>query len=84
MIWLLFGFAAMLIANSKSRSGCGWFILGLLLGPFALVVAALPTAQDDAPLNKTHARCPDCRELVLIDARKCKHCGCALIPLSEQ
>lgn len=28
----------------------------------------------------THLKCPDCRELVLKDARKCKHCGCALVP----
>lgn len=26
----------------------------------------------------THIKCPDCAELVLADARKCKHCGCAL------
>lgn len=25
-------------------------------------------------------RCPECRELVLRDARKCKHCGTALVP----
>lgn len=29
------------------------------------------------------ARCPDCREPVLQDARKCKHCGCALAPKSS-
>lgn len=29
----------------------------------------------------THVKCPDCRELVLKDARKCKHCGTALIPV---
>lgn len=29
---------------------------------------------------KTHVRCPDCRELVRKDARKCKHCGTGLIP----
>ncbi len=28
----------------------------------------------------THVKCPDCRELVLWDARRCKHCGCALVP----
>ncbi len=28
----------------------------------------------------THVKCPDCRELVLKDARKCKHCGTALVP----
>jgi len=30
--------------------------------------------------HETHVRCPECRELVLHDARKCKHCGCALTP----
>lgn len=29
---------------------------------------------------ETHVKCPDCRELVLRDARKCKHCGIALVP----
>ena len=28
----------------------------------------------------THVKCPDCRELVIKDARKCKHCGTALVP----
>jgi TM2 domain-containing membrane protein YozV len=29
---------------------------------------------------ETHVKCPDCRELVRRDARRCKHCGCALTP----
>lgn len=28
----------------------------------------------------THVKCPDCRELVLADARKCRHCGLGLVP----
>lgn len=28
----------------------------------------------------THVRCPECRELVQKDARRCKHCGVALKP----
>lgn len=28
----------------------------------------------------THVKCPDCAELVLKEARKCKHCGCSLVP----
>jgi len=32
------------------------------------------------PNENTHVKCPDCRELILKDARKCKHCGCILIP----
>lgn len=29
---------------------------------------------------ETHVRCPDCRELVRKDARKCRHCGTGLVP----
>lgn len=32
------------------------------------------------PTPETHVRCPDCRELVRKDARKCMHCGTGLIP----
>lgn len=28
----------------------------------------------------SHVKCPDCAELILREARKCKHCGCALAP----
>ena len=42
----------------------------LIMGPGGVTVAT----------PETHVRCPDCRELVLRDARKCKHCGTALIP----
>jgi predicted RNA-binding Zn-ribbon protein involved in translation (DUF1610 family) len=34
-----------------------------------------------APTSQTHVKCPDCRELVLKEARVCKHCHCQLIPL---
>jgi hypothetical protein len=30
-------------------------------------------------LVDTHVKCPDCSELILKDARKCKHCGRNLI-----
>ena len=32
------------------------------------------------PHPDTHVKCPDCRELVLNEAKVCKHCGCKLIP----
>ena len=40
----------------------------------------LAAVDPGAPHPETHVKCPDCREFVLKDARKCKHCGCALIP----
>ena len=56
-------------------SGLPTGIIGLLLGWAAdkLIYKLSPNAD-------THVKCPDCRELVLKDARKCKHCGCSLIP----
>lgn len=51
----------------QTKYGDGGVILMTAAGP----IVATPD---------THVRCPDCRELVLKDARKCKHCGTALIP----
>lgn len=41
-LWLFFGVTAAMIASSKRRSGCGWFLLGILFGPLAWIVIALP------------------------------------------
>lgn len=56
----------------------GWTILGWLV----CLGWSFGSAKDDpaGPTPETHVKCPDCRELVLRDARKCKHCGCKLIP----
>ena len=32
-----------------------------------------------APTEKTHARCPDCGEMVRNEANTCKHCGSKII-----
>lgn len=37
----------------------------------------------EGPRPETHVHCPDCRELVMNEARKCKHCGASLTPQSE-
>jgi len=42
--------------------------------------ATLVPASMGEPSPDTHVRCPDCAELVRREARKCKHCGCALVP----
>jgi len=83
LLWFGCAVACWAIANSKARLAGGWFLLGLLFGFFALiVVAVLPSRERDknAPSPDTHVKCPDCRELVLHDARICKHCGCKLVP----
>jgi hypothetical protein len=82
--WFGCAVVSAIIASSKGRSTFGWFVLGCLFSFFALIlVAVLPTVKSTDPLAPspdTHVRCPDCREFVYKDARKCKHCGTPLIP----
>lgn len=78
-------------AHTKGRFAFGWFVISFMLSPLVggLIVAILPKAgkaalpRDEAGqliTSETHTRCPDCRELVRRDARKCKHCGTVLAP----
>lgn len=58
----------------------GWTLLGWIL---AAVWAHTGNVAATEPTPETHVKCPDCRELVLKDAKKCKHCGTALVPSSD-
>ena len=89
IFWLVVAVATAMVASSRGRSGFGWFILGGMFSLIALfVVAVLPSQKaaprdPNAPSPDTHVRCPDCRELVYKDARKCKHCGITLVPVID-
>lgn len=79
IIWLFFGLVSMSIAGSKNRSGCLWFLLGLLLGPFSLVVALLPSCRPyggnrhgDRPIRNgmnliSYERGDEAKEIALLD-----------------
>lgn len=49
LIWLLFAIFSAVIASNKGRSGVGWFLIGLLFGPFGLIVGFL------SPLNNNNS-----------------------------
>lgn len=89
-LWFGLAVAVGVLAAKWGRSGFGWFLLAcfispLLAGIFLLIAgnAKARVLSDEAgrPITPdTHVHCPDCRELVRKDARKCKHCQSALVP----
>jgi hypothetical protein len=87
IFWLIFAAVVGVIASSRGRSGFGWFLISVLISPLlgVLLVALLPSLKPapGAPTPETHVKCPDCAELVLKEARVCKHCGCRLTPYTE-
>jgi len=71
-ICLGFGIAAAIAAGAKGRSGCGWFILGFLLGPFGLLfILLLPPATSKSlsspapPAPALLSFCPDCGQTII-------------------
>lgn len=82
--WFFFSIAVGVLASNRGRSGFLWFIFSIFLSPLLGVIFVLVMQNlKDSPNPNTHVRCPDCRELVRNDARKCKHCGASLMPVSE-
>ena len=70
LICSVFGVASALAAHSKARNALGWFTAGFLLGPFGLIVAAMPLA-----LKEGHTKnCPQCSEIIPQRALLCKFC----------
>ena len=72
-ISVMFGLVAAALAWTKARSLVAWFLAGVLIGPFALVVLALPPISRQASL----AECPVCMEVVEGHAGGCGYCGSA-------
>lgn len=72
IFWICCGIAAAMVASSKGRDTGGWFVLGLLLGPFGLIFALIVSKEGPA---QDERKCPFCAEYVKREAVVCKHCG---------
>jgi len=78
--WVLIGLVSAIIAARKGHSGCGWFVLGILFGPFSLVFALLvprnPALSARMTLQgKARRTCPHCAEQIRSEAVRCSYCG---------
>ncbi len=75
LLGLGFGVVAAIAARSRGRSMLGWLLAGMLIGPFALIVALLPAV----PRWGITVACPRCAEVISADAELCRHCGTLLL-----
>lgn len=80
VLWIGIAIVTAMAASSRGRSAFGWFILGALFSLLALIAVLVLPNRKTTPHPNTHVRCPDCQELVLKEARVCKHCHCRLVP----
>jgi len=91
IVWLVLAVLVGVLAQSRGRTGFGWFMVSVMLSPLLGLLIVLVIENKTAtrrmaalvgemPSDTTHTRCPECREWVRRDARKCKHCGGALQP----
>jgi hypothetical protein len=85
LLWIGCGVVAAAIAAEKHRDGCLFFILGVIIGPFAVLGAAMMStdakrAQQSAVRRGALVPCPHCRTPVDPRATVCPACRSPLAP----
>lgn len=85
IFWIILAILVGVFASSKGRSGIGFFLIALILSPLigfiiALVVSPIREKAEAKAINSGDMKkCPNCAELVKVEAKLCKHCRSELI-----
>jgi hypothetical protein len=64
LFWLICGLLAALIASQRGNQGCGFALLGFLLGPVGIILTLLLSGY----------QCPYCRKKISREASTCPYC----------
>ena len=81
IFWFIFSILVGAFADSKGRSGIGFFILSLLLSPLIgfLVALVSPTniesLENQAIESGDMKKCPFCAEVIRREALVCRYCN---------
>lgn len=59
VLWLVCGFISAVIASNKGRSGGGWFLIGVLLGPLGIILALVVSKEQESVLRRADPRRSD-------------------------
>jgi len=81
IVWFAMAALTGFIAHAKSRSFGLWFLLGLIMWPLAILLAAFMPRRlgTAAKLDARRLPCPACGEPVLPEAAICPHCRTDLL-----
>lgn len=85
VLWFVFAIAVGVLASNRGRSGFGWFVISLFFSPLIGLIFVLVTKNLSSPepvKQPPTRKCTACAELVLAEAKLCKHCGTELVPVT--
>lgn len=89
VVWFVLALLCGMYAQSKGRSGFGFFLLAVILSPLiGFIAAAIASPKTAAIESKAMAsgeqvQCPYCFELIKAAAIRCKHCSADLKPKAD-